>query len=67
MREVRVRPEPEGPSEEELLVLAPRKSTLVRPRSAPNDTKRKVGLDFSPMLLFISDRVGDVVYIYQVS
>jgi len=53
LREVRVRPESElvCPSEEELLVLPSRKSTLARPHSAPNDTKRKVGLGFPSTLL----------------
>ncbi|KAJ7337307.1 39S ribosomal protein L38, mitochondrial [Desmophyllum pertusum] len=41
LREVRVRPEPEPQTEEELLVLPSRKSTIVRPCSAPNDTTRK--------------------------
>lgn len=50
LRDVRVRPEPESPSDEELLVLPSRKSTLVRPSSAPNDTTRKVGVDFSSQL-----------------
>lgn len=65
MRAVRVLPEPQYRSEEELFVLPLRQPTLVRPRSAPNDTKRKVGLDFSPISLFITDRVGDLICIYR--
>lgn len=65
LRAVRVLPEPQYRSEEELFVLPRRQPTLVRPRSAPNDTKRKVGLDFSPISLFITDRVGDLICIYR--
>ena len=46
LRDARVQPEPEYPSEEELLVLSSRKSTLARPSSAPSYASRKVGLDF---------------------
>ncbi|KAL9975612.1 hypothetical protein ACROYT_G012793 [Oculina patagonica] len=41
LRDVRVQPEPESPSDEELLVMPSRKSTFVRPSSAPIDTARK--------------------------